>query len=356
MTHPPAEIISEYSSAPTAAFESEVPESTPPVTQEEEIESSQAPQGGNGNTQQTTPPKKPVTGTQAPTLPSHTEVPAQPEATAAYNSQLDYTKIPAEARGLLGISNADYALYKRVVTAYLNYETTVEYNYSTDRPYKVMELISYYCPVFFCDTKYDSQCVNTAYNEISIVYTSSGKAEHEALIKSFEDRVISLTGGLSALSQTERARTLYNRFVAGLSYDHGLAAENLKDNVGMIEISYLKPTYNEVYRAVTTGRGICTSYAKAYAFMLGQLDIDAMQVTSAHQSGDPAKAHAWTVFKVGDKWYFADPTFGITDRDGNFGTTIDDRNSKGFETARFQLFYIQGTSIEESLTISKEPL
>lgn len=258
---------------------------------------------------------------------------AQDNGEANYHPRLAYDRIPQATLEYWNVHSL--SLYRRVVNAYLNYETTVSYDNRED-PYVIYTLLTYYCPVFFADTAIDRDFVNEAYQELTIHYTSNSRAEHEQVIRRFEDACLSVLDGLSDATAAERALIAYCRFTQTLQYD-----TTMQPALPLESEDYRtcrNPRYREVYDAITSGHGVCTSYARAYAFLLAQLDITAMPVDSAHSSGAADKGHAWTMLRLGDSWYFADPTW---EKDGSFtyfGVTTAERVEAGYLPERYWLF------------------
>ncbi|MEE1304835.1 MAG: transglutaminase domain-containing protein [Agathobacter sp.] len=60
------------------------------------------------------------------------------------------------------------------------------------------------------------------------------------------------------------------------------------------------------YNAIMHLNGICQSFGSAYAYLLMQIGIDACPAGGLAEDNT---AHEWTLLKLDDKWFYADPTF-----------------------------------------------
>lgn len=63
---------------------------------------------------------------------------------------------------------------------------------------------------------------------------------------------------------------------------------------------------NFVYRTFTTKEGVCINFASVYAYLLLQVNVDALNVGS---TGD--MDHAWTYTNIDGKWYHIDTTWAL---------------------------------------------
>ncbi len=73
---------------------------------------------------------------------------------------------------------------------------------------------------------------------------------------------------------------------------------------------------NYVYRVFETRKGICVNFASAYAYLLLQVNIDALNIGCSENKMD----HAWTYANIGGKWYHIDVTWALHEVINN-GTT-----------------------------------
>jgi hypothetical protein len=117
--------------------------------------------------------------------------------------------------------------------------------------------------------------------------------------------VKTLLGGNLGSTDGEKALTLYLRFCESLTYDNALANIELGWNYLYHENN---PRYDEGYRAIMEGDGVCSGFAIGYSFLLSQAGLNSYCVFADGKND----AHAWTAVKVSGKWYFADPTAGIS--------------------------------------------
>lgn len=264
-----------------------------------------------------------------------------------FSPTLEYT-VPQAAQAYLDVQNL--SLYRRLVDAYMQYKTVVSYT-NAELPQEALQLLYWYCPVFFADTALDENCIDSVYNEIHIRYTSQSRAEHEKIIKDFESRCLALLGNRQG-DRTTVAREVYRRFTKTLQYDHALWQKPAPAWDDPTFYTAKNPRYSETYTALMTGRGVCSSYAKAYAFLLLQCRVEAMTVYCEHVSGDRDKSHAWTMFKADGKWYFADPTWEKNGSDAYFGVTTAEREQNGYLSQNFRLFFVYDTQFSEKFAVN----
>lgn len=290
-------------------------------------------QTGTTAKQPTTPPA-PVGGT--------TEKPS-----AAFSPMLSYT-VPQAALQYLGLR--DISLYRRLVDAYMQYETVVSFT-ADDQPQTALELLYWYCPVFFADTALDENCIDWVYNEVHIRYTSKTRAEHEKIITAFEDRCLALLGDRTG-ETAQVARAVYRRFTKTLKYDTVLLNKTMPRWDEPTYYTEKNPRYRETYTALMNGSGVCSSFAKAYAFLLLQCRVESMTVYCDHVSGLKDKAHEWTMMKLDGKWYFADPTWERNGSDNYFGVTTAEREQNGYLPRNFCLFFVYDTQFGEKFAVN----
>lgn len=266
---------------------------------------------------------------------------------AAFSPTLEYT-VPQAALQYLGLR--DISLYRRLVDAYMQYETVVPFT-ADDQPQTALELLYWYCPVFFADTALDENCIDWVYNEVHIRYTSKNRAEHEKIIKAFENRCLALLGNRTG-ETAQVAREVYRRFTKTLKYDTALLNKTMPRWDEPSYYTEKNPRYRETYTALMNGSGVCSSFAKAYAFLLLQCRVETMTIYCDHVSGLKDKAHEWTMMKLDGKWYFADPTWERNGSDTYFGVTTAEREQNGYLSRNFCLFFVYDTQFSEKFAVN----
>lgn len=328
----------------TAGTENEETESLPATS--ESVTTTTAP---------TTTTKAPTTTTKAPTA-TTTKVPVtttkKAEDSYSYTPTLNYTRLPEKAGELYnspaGGITGNENLYKKMVNAYLNYETRVPIAVD-ESPFAVLNMLRFHFPLFFADTKIEVDFASTL-EYANITYTTT-RAEHFRLIESFEKRVKSLLAAPYGSTDAEKALTVYIRYCESLDYDDALAAIPLAWD-------YLyygdNPRYDEGYRALMEGKGVCSGFAIGYSFLLSQMGLDSYCVFA----GGTRDAHAWTAMKLNGKWYFADPTAdaewpGMTNPIFRFGGNVTERLLAGYPKAGFRYSNCIGSSDFLSVTDSR---
>ena len=276
-----------------------------------------------------------VGGAEPPKTSVRTAAPTTAQQTQKFSPTLEYT-VPQAALQYLGLR--DISLYRRLVDAYMQYETVVPFT-ADDQPQTALELLYWYCPVFFADTALDENCIDWVYNEVHIRYTSKNRAEHEKIIKAFENRCLALLGNRTG-ETAQVAREVYRRFTKTLKYDTALLNKTMPRWDEPSYYTEKNPRYRETYTALMNGSGVCSSFAKAYAFLLLQCRVETMTIYCDHVSGLKDKAHEWTMMKLDGKWYFADPTWERNGSDTYFGVTTAEREQNGYLPRNFCLFFV----------------
>ena len=263
--------------------------------------------------------------------------------TPSYKPKLNYYYLPADASEIYnseaGGTSGSLELYRDIVSAYINYETSVPFDTRTQDPHYVLNMVRFHCPVFFADTYIDVDYADYSTGKLKITYTSKSKAEHNKIIENFENACIPLIDGLSSETETERALICYYRYVQTLNYDDAL---NDFDSSRFYLYAPDNPRYDEGYKAIMNKTGVCSSFSIAYSFLLSQLNIDSYTIFAAGKTD----SHAWTMLKLNDKWYFADPTFDADWPQGknsisNFGVPAQQRILFGYNPENY---FISNTS------------
>lgn len=269
----------------------------------------------------TTTKKPPVTTTKKPAV--------------LYTPTLSYTRLPenagelynSPAGGITGNEN----LYRKMVTAYLNYEKRVPIA-ENESPFAVLNMLRFHFPLFFADTRIEVDFASTL-DYANITYTVS-REEHFKIIENFEKRIRSLLAAPLGATDAEKALTAYLRFINTVDYDYPLADVPLAWDYLYYEDN---PRYDEGYRALMEGKGVCSGFAIAYSFLLSQMDIDSYVIFA----DGVRDAHAWTTMKLSGKWYHADPTADGTLKTYSspiyrFGETTTERVAAGYPYKNFR--------------------
>ncbi len=289
-----------------------------------------------------------ATVTSTPASKPASSAPAQSTQTG-YTPKLDYLTLPARATEVYGAENV--ALYKSIVQAYLQYKTSVSFNTATQNPHQVLYMLHFHCPVFFADTYIDVDFADYGTDKIRITYTSKSKSEHLQSIKKFEDACKPFLQDLSESdTAAERALICYSRFVKTLRYDHNLADV---DYDTLNPYARENPRYKETYNAIVNGTGVCSGFAKAYSFLLGQLGVSAYTIYAGHSTKN--EGHAWSMLQLGGKWYFADPTWdAASETDGGihyFGVQTLERVGHGYKVEGYEISDLPMPNFKDFVTV-----
>lgn len=292
---------------------------------------------------QTTTAKKPTTTTKVPITTTKKEEPYR------YTPTLNYTRLPERAGeiyntpagGITGNEN----LYKKMVNAYLNYETRVPIA-ENESPFAVLNMLRFHFPLFFADTKITVDFASTL-DYANITYTTT-RTEHFKRIENFEKRIQTLLAAPCGSTDAEKALTVYIRYCESLDYDEALAEIPLSWTYLYYEDN---PRYNEGYRAIMEGKGVCSGFAIGYSFLLSQMGLDSYCVFA----DGTRDAHAWTAMRLSGKWYFADPTAdaewpGMTNPIFRFGGNVTERLLAGYPKSGWR--FSNETNSENFLSVT----
>lgn len=181
-----------------------------------------------------------------------------------------------------------------------------------------------------CFPPYSQLVANIFFDEgmAHIIYKTFHEEERLEVLDSFRRSIEYLVS--SALKEgdtpTTMAIALYNAYSYQITYDYGADYEDKTLTT---------------YRAMTEYTGIARNFAAAYAYLCTQMGIDAVPAGGLSAAGI---AHDWTLLRLGDRYFYADPTWE-SNKGGTglryFGMTTQQR----YDDDRFLAHY---TSIANS--------
>lgn len=198
--------------------------------------------------------------------------------------------------------------FDNYVSAVLNYETEFECQ-EEENTWIFSSFQNYVCPII-------SKLVDdVSYNDGSatIAYSVDEKTANE-MIDNFEQRIEELLNESIEPGDTDsqKAVLLFYNYVNKLTYD----------------FDALYSTDNgewSVYRGLMDYTGICQSFAGGYSYLCNQCGI---QATVVYGPSDSKNAyHVWSLVKIGDNYYYMDPTYNTRENSGlsYFGMTTEER-------------------------------
>ena len=156
-------------------------------------------------------------------------------------------------------------------------------------------------------------------NGIGRIEYAIGKDAFEEKRIKFEEDVEGILAQTvrSDYSDFEKCLALYEYMAYNFTYEYD---ENpVGDNEG------------STYHTIKERTGICCELGSAYAYLLLQCGVDALEI----QSNDDIY-HAWTYVTIGENGYHCDPTWGLTEKDDQmrlwyFMETEEARTDDGFD-------------------------
>ena len=190
--------------------------------------------------------------------------------------------------------------YLEFVDAFLNYKTSIKCPNKNYADY-LFSILDYQFPVFFADGEYDfSKVYNRENKTMNWSYTSKSKEEHNKLIKDFEKEANKFLEGVNEKqSDSKKAQTIYHNLSKVISYDYSA----LESFAGA-----------ESYYVYVNHTGICHSFAYTYNQLLTQVGIES--TIAIGQPKNASMGHVWSVIKINGTYYFADPTYEISYKNG----------------------------------------
>ena len=212
-------------------------------------------------------------------------------------------------------------LYHDFVTAYLNYETSIDCP-GEEQMYWLIDTLRASFLMFSADAYVDyDHCYDAENQQFYWFYKSDSKEEHEEAIAKFEEVVAGYIEPCLKEGDNEiiRAIELYRELSRRMTYDYEALDGRPQDH----DVS--------PYNALVNQTGICQSFAGAYMHLLQQVGIRA-NFCSGH-TYDLSVSHEWCVATLDGKDYYIDPTYenGGTLGEGlrYFGMTTADREVLG---------------------------
>ncbi len=144
--------------------------------------------------------------------------------------------------------------------------------------------------LFWVDTAYKYQYtpkgsvadITLAFN-VTANDLDASKAEFEAAAKKITDETY------GSYSDYDKEKIVHDTLISGVKYDRNA------------------PMNQSAYSALVYGRTVCAGYARAFQYVLHQLDIPCYYVT-----GFAGENHAWNIVKLSDGYYNVDSTWDDT--------------------------------------------
>lgn len=260
----------------------------------------------------------------------------------SYEYRIDYSVIPDAIYSML--TEAEIEAYEKIVDAFENYEAEVSID-SDEEISHLTQLIDSCFPVFFADVRDGALTVNN--KVITWDYTVS-KTEHYKLLNEFENIVLSKLDTVSETNMPKanvltRMLSLYRDICTKMNYSYS-SQDYFKG-----EIKYLSEDeyMNHTYDALGSEQGVCWCYARAYAFLLNHIGVEAFTTSCDGGIGH----HEWTVFSYEGQWFFADPTWDMYGSLSYFGVTSAERESHGYAYDDMKFFCDCEFELKNSFTI-----
>ncbi len=263
----------------------------------------------------------------------------------SYEYRIDYSIIPNVIYSRL--NGAEIEAYEKIVEAFEKYETEVSIE-SDGEINHLTQLIDSCFPVFYADVRDDALTVSG--KTITWDYTAN-RSEHFKLLNEFEDIVLKKLDAVSEANMPKaniltRMISLYWDICTNMNYSYS-SQDYFKG-----EIKYLSEDeyMNHTYDALSSEQGVCWCYARAYAFLLNHIGVEAFTTSCEGGIGH----HEWTVFFYDGQWFFADPTWDMYGLLSYFGVTSAERESHGYAYDDMKFFCDCEFELKDSFTIDDQ--
>lgn len=149
--------------------------------------------------------------------------------------------------------------------------------------------------LFWLDTAYSCKCRrNGEVAEISLAFNKTAKDLDNAKQTFAENAEKILSDARKLDNDYEKEKFVHNALIDKITY-----AKNA-------------PMSQSAYSGLVNGKTVCAGYARAFQYLLQQLDIPCYYCT-----GYAGESHAWNIVKLGDDYYNADVTWDDTEA-GNY--------------------------------------
>lgn len=231
----------------------------------------------------------------------------------------NYYMLSDEALNMFGSTFAE--LYVDFVNAYLNYETGIVCPTVTASDSRRTEMhlgdylrdvVYYEFPVFAADAEFIGYDRET--RTLTWKYSVT-KSEHDSITAEYKSLADGYLENVKPSdSEQIRAQKVYHSVAQVMTYD--FTEHERREKI-------------EAYYALKLNRGICVTFANAYAALLTQVGVKCTVACGEYTTGP----HAWDVITVDGVNYFADPTFELSREDGTsyfyFGESYGNRINDG---------------------------
>ena len=253
--------------------------------------------------------------------------------------KVDYYKLPEIYSKFL--TEEEIAFYNKFVTAWLNYEPKVQF----DNKKQIEHVWGMIQECFFLAYGDFDEAKGFTVDDryVYFPYISQSKEEHDRIIAEFEGRLQTYFEDIPYNEEGyELARHIYINYNKTIAYDYDVS-ENDNFTFGN----------SSGYTAIMKGTGVCSSFAKGYTFLARMAGLEAFDVSGI---GYP-EPHEWAALKIGDKYYFADPTWDYVTPTPElyryFCFGLDQRESDGFAEELMSLCCCGDFKMSDYVTIER---
>lgn len=237
-----------------------------------------------------------------------------------------YTLEPDEVNA---ISDDKLRLYKDLIDAVLTGSESAPADSSAEHNELLLGLLRESPYYFFVDT------IEPRDGNFYITYNYTAE-QRAAMLSQMDARLLEIANHDADESDNELDVILkVYHAVTTLEYDY----DREKDEVDPNELFFYPG--DEVYRTLTTGKGLCYSFAYIFRLALLQHGIDCFTVHG--MTGEDSTPHMWDIFCYDDTYFYCDPTWDrcrdAYSRLNEFGKTEDERAADSVIVEDFDAYH-----------------
>ncbi|MDO4554868.1 MAG: transglutaminase-like domain-containing protein [Lachnospiraceae bacterium] len=239
-------------------------------------------------------------------------------------SEINPYVIKADVKAYL--SEEEITLFQSFLDGIFSQKETIELSDDYDANLRVQTAIQYSPYWFFVE----SDTFTDDHSALNLTYTYD-RAKQKEMRTFMDNEMLNIINSVivyPGMNELEKTLAVYGYFAEHIAYDY-----EWLDGLNMTDDKFLYPDI-EIYQALSTGKGVCHSYAYLCEFALQQLGVECLRV-SGHMTDDPESGHMWLLVKIDGEYYHCDPTWDSNEIYGcglqYFGMTDEQRVASGVE-------------------------
>lgn len=253
-------------------------------------------------------------------------------------TEIDPYVIKADLKVIL--TEEDAALFRNVMDAIFSRTEYIRLSNDYDANLRVMMAVR--CSPYW--TFVDSDEFTERFTAITLTYAYS-KAEQEEMRRFIDTEMLTIINSIIRypnMGELEKVLAVHRYFAEHITYDYEWKEKHDTEGDDFL--------YKEigVYQALSTGRGVCHSYAYLCEFALQQLGVECLSIYGT-MIDEPDEGHLWLLVRIDGEYYHCDPTWDSESYEGNrlqyFGMTDAERIASGVTISYWTIDSAYGTIV-----------